>query len=250
MLKFHRDRQENPPPRQRWGQRAAFCWIVGFMLAFFPLYALGLLGMPRRSAAFFEPAYLPWTMAAMVGAVVILVAMLCLLIQLWISVRDRHANRVPGGDPWDGRSLEWSVSSPPPEYNFPVIPEVHSRDAYMRQKETGGGAHPRPDDYGDIEMPANSAMGPIFAITGFLLAFGLTWYQWWLIVAAGVASLIALIARGYVRDTTRLIPAAEVRRQHETWLATLASLTPVTRADEQSAANRGLPASPIEGAVQ
>ncbi|WP_110666681.1 cbb3-type cytochrome c oxidase subunit I [Salinicola halophilus] len=235
---------------ERWGRRAAIGWIVGFMLAFFPLYALGILGMPRRSAAFFEPAYLPWTMAAMVGAVVILFAMLFLLIQLWVSVRDRHANRVPGGDPWDGRSLEWSIASPPPAYNFPVIPEVHSRDAYMRQKETGGGAHPRPDAYGDIEMPASSAMGPIIGIAGFLMAFGLTWYQWWLVVAAGAVSLVALIARGFVRNATRVIPAAEVRREHEAWIATLDSLTPITRADEQTRANRGLPASPIEGAVQ
>ncbi|GHB21193.1 cbb3-type cytochrome c oxidase subunit I [Salinicola rhizosphaerae] len=235
---------------ERWGRRAAYCWIVGFMMAFFPLYALGVLGMPRRSAAFFEPTYLPWTLIAGIGAIVILVAMLFLLLQLWVSVRDRELNRVPGGDPWDGRSLEWSVSSPPPEYNFPVIPEIHGRDAYMRQKESGGGAHPRPDDYTDITMPANTAMGAIIGMTGFLMAFGLTWYEWWLVMAAGGATLVALVARGFTRQRTRTITAAEVHRQHDTWLRELASLRPVTRAEEQSSANRGLPASPVEGAVQ
>ncbi|WP_110692625.1 cbb3-type cytochrome c oxidase subunit I [Salinicola halophyticus] len=235
---------------ERWGRRAALCWIVGFMLAFFPLYALGVLGMPRRSAAFFEPAYLPWTLAAAVGALIILLAMLLLLIQLWVSIRDRDTNRVPAGDPWDGRSLEWSVSAPPPEYNFPVIPEVHSRDAYMRQKENGRGAHPRPDEYTDIVMPANSAMGPIMAATGFLIAFGLTWYEWWLVAAAGIVSLIALVARGYVRQRTRTIPAQTVRREHEAWLERVSRIRPVSRREEQTPANQGLAMSPLEGAIQ
>ncbi|MEC8918075.1 MAG: cbb3-type cytochrome c oxidase subunit I, partial [Pseudomonadota bacterium] len=187
---------------KRWGRRAAYCWVIGFMLAFFPLYALGVLGMPRRSLTFFEPAYLPWTIAAGCGAIVILFAMLFLLIQLWVSVRDRHHNNVFVGDPWDGRSLEWATSSPPPEYNFPVIPEVFSRDAFMAEKEQGK-AYQIPDEFPDIEMPANSAMGVIIAVTGTAMAFGLTWYMWWLVILSAMVTLVAIIARGYVRKTTR-----------------------------------------------
>ncbi len=106
----------------RWGYVAAILWIVGFVLAFFPLYALGLLGMPRRTAAFFEPAYLPYTLVAGLGALVILAALFSLFVQLWVSVRQRAANRVYVGDPWDGRSLEWATPAPPPEYNFPGAP--------------------------------------------------------------------------------------------------------------------------------
>ncbi|WP_244179745.1 cbb3-type cytochrome c oxidase subunit I [Salinicola salarius] len=234
---------------KRWGRRAAYCWVIGFMLAFFPLYALGVLGMPRRSLTFFEPAYLPWTIAAGCGAIVILFAMLFLLIQLWVSVRDRHHNNVFVGDPWDGRSLEWATSSPPPEYNFPVIPEVFSRDAFMAEKEQGK-AYQIPDEFPDIEMPANSAMGVIIAVTGTAMAFGLTWYMWWLVILAAMVTLVAIIARGYVRKTTRTIPCDEVRRTHLAWIECVRRTTPVDRSKEQTRENRGLPVPPVEGAVQ
>lgn len=234
---------------KRWGRRAAYCWVIGFMLAFFPLYALGVLGMPRRSLTFFEPAYLPWTIAAGCGAIVILFAMLFLLIQLWVSVRDRHHNNVFVGDPWDGRSLEWATSSPPPEYNFPVIPEVFSRDAFMAEKEQGK-AYQIPDEFPDIEMPANSAMGVIIAVTGTAMAFGLTWYMWWLVILAAMVTLVAIIARGYVRKTTRTIPGEEVRRTHLAWIECVRRTTPVDRSKEQTRENRGLPVPPVEGAVQ
>lgn len=234
---------------KRWGRRAAYCWVIGFMLAFFPLYALGVLGMPRRSLTFFEPAYLPWTIAAGCGAIVILLAMLFLLIQLWVSVRDRHHNDVFVGDPWDGRSLEWATSSPPPEYNFPVIPEVFSRDAFMAEKEQGK-AYQIPDEFPDIEMPANSAMGVIIAVTGTAMAFGLTWYMWWLVILAAMVTLVAIIARGYVRKTTRTIPGDEVRRTHLAWIECVRRTTPVDRSKEQTRENRGLPVPPVEGAVQ
>ncbi|MDF3918549.1 cbb3-type cytochrome c oxidase subunit I [Salinicola salarius] len=234
---------------KRWGRRAAYCWVIGFMLAFFPLYALGVLGMPRRSLTFFEPAYLPWTIAAGFGAIVILFAMLFLLIQLWVSVRDRHHNDVFVGDPWDGRSLEWATSSPPPEYNFPVIPEVFSRDAFMAEKEQGK-AYQIPDEFPDIEMPANSAMGVIIAVTGTAMAFGLTWYMWWLVILSAMVTLVAIIARGYVRKTTRTIPGEEVRRTHLAWIECVRRTTPVDRSKEQTRENRGLPVPPVEGAVQ
>jgi len=234
---------------ERWGRRAAYAWIIGFMLAFFPLYALGVMGMPRRSLTFFEPAYLPWTIAAGVGAIVILFAMLFLLIQLWVSVRDRHSNNMFAGDPWDGRSLEWATSSPPPEYNFPVIPEIHSRDAYMAEKEQGK-AYQVPDEFPDIEMPSNSAMGVIIAVTGTAMAFGLTWYMWWLVILSGVVTLVAVIARGFARKTTRTISGDEVRRTHLAWLEHIRRTTPVDRSKEQTSENRGLPVPPVEGAVQ
>ncbi|WP_087718368.1 hypothetical protein [Salinicola salarius] len=179
----------------------------------------------------------------------ILFAMLCLLIQLWVSVRDRHHNDVFVGDPWDGRSLEWATSSPPPEYNFPVIPEVFSRDAFMAEKEQGK-AYQVPDEFPDIEMPANSAMGVIIAVTGTAMAFGLTWYMWWLVILSAMVTLVAIIARGYVRKTTRTIPGDEVRRTHLAWIECVRRTTPVDRSKEQTRENRGLPVPPVEGAVQ
>ena len=234
---------------ERWGYRAAYSWIVGFMLAFFPLYALGLLGMPRRKVAFFEPAYLPWTIIAGVGALVILFALFSLVMQLGVSLRRRSAYATPVGDPWDGFSLEWSTSSPPPEYNFPVIPQINSRDPFLSEKDHGQ-AYQRPKSYADIEMPANSALGPILAVLSFLMTFGLVWYMWWLVVGSGLIGLIALIARSFVRRTTRIIGADEVRRTHERWLDQVARTQAIKRADERDTANQGLAVPPVEGAVQ
>ncbi|MFC0267794.1 cbb3-type cytochrome c oxidase subunit I [Kushneria aurantia] len=234
---------------ERWGRRAAWLWILGFMLAFFPLYVLGMMGMPRRSVSFTNPAYLPWTVIAGIGALVALAALACLLLQLWVSVRDRDHNRVFAGDPWDGRSLEWATSAPPPEYNFPVIPEIYGRDAFMLEKD-GGTPFQAPTQYQDIVMPANSAMGVIIGAAGFAAAFALTWYMWWLVVLSAVVMIGAAIARGFVRTTHYVISADEVRRTHEYWLREVEATTPIRRSQEQSGANRGRAVPPVEGAVQ
>ena len=116
------------------------------MLAFFPLYALGLMGLPRRRVAYTELSYVPLEIAAFLGAILLTVALVTLVVQLWVSIKHRDENRVFAGDPWDGRSLEWSVSAPPPEYNFAAIPVVTGRDAFTLAKEAGK-AYQLPDTY-------------------------------------------------------------------------------------------------------
>lgn len=143
---------------ERLGKVSALCWIFGFMLAFFPLYALGLMGLPRRSVSYTEPSYVPLEIVAFLGAILLTVALVTLVVQLWVSNKHRDENRVFAGDPWDGRSLKWSVSAPPPEYNFAVIPVVIGRDAFTLAKEAGK-AYQLPETCADIEVPKNSAMG-------------------------------------------------------------------------------------------
>lgn len=232
---------------EKWGRRAAVSWIAGFILAFFPLYGLGLLGMPRRTVAFFEPAYLPFTLIALVGAGLVLFAFGCLVAQLVVSIRERDDRRVPVGDPWDGRSLEWSIPAPAPEWNFAVLPQVETRDPFTEAKEQGR-AYRSPEDYEDIEMPRNSAIGPIVGVAGFACAFGLVWYMWWLAISGALLSLGAMLARGFARDTVRIIPAAEVREAHESWLALVRATPRVTRHEENTPANLGhaIPASQEE----
>src|SRR5665647_2997045 len=121
-------------------------------------YALGILGVPRREVELFEPAYLPYTIAAAFGAFLILGGLGSLFVQLWLSIRRRDMTKAFVGDPWNGRTLEWSTSSPPPEYNFAIIPTVSGRDAFFDQKSRGE-AYRAPDAYEDIEMPRNSAVG-------------------------------------------------------------------------------------------
>ncbi|MGH8316679.1 MAG: cbb3-type cytochrome c oxidase subunit I [Steroidobacteraceae bacterium] len=224
---------------ERWGMISALSWIFGFMLAFFPLYALGLMGLPRRTVAYSEPSYVPLEMVAFLGAILIIGALGALLVQFWVSIRDRDQNRVFLGDPWDGRSLEWSVSAPPPEYNFAVIPVVNDRDAFTAAKEYGKG-YQEPGEYVDIELPKNSAMGPVIGAAGFAIAFGLVWHIWWLVLLCALAAVATMILRGFARDITGTVPAHEVRREHRRWLDAVHAATAITRAQEREPANQGL----------
>ena len=233
---------------ERWGLVSALCWIFGFMAAFFPLYALGIMGLPRRSVAYADARYVPLEWVALGGALLVLVALLALLRQLWVSIKNREQNRVFVGDPWAGRSLEWGSSAPPPEYNFAVLPVVEGRDAFMTEKENGQ-AYLRPDTYADIELPKNSAMGPAIAAIGFALAFGLVWQIWWLVILAFLAAIASMIIRGFARDTTRIVPAQEVQREHQRWIAAVDHAKAVSRADECTPANVGLALLASEGVV-
>lgn len=233
---------------ERWGKVSALCWIFGFMGAFFPLYALGIMGLPRRSVAYAEARYVPLEWVAFGGALLIVSALLALLWQLWVSIKNRDENRVFAGDPWAGRSLEWATSAPPPAYNFAVIPVVEGLDAFTTAKENGR-AYLRPDTYVDIELPNNSAMGPATAVIGFALAFGLVWHIGWLVVLMLAAAIASMVVRGFARDTTRIVSAQEVQREHQRWLDAVAQATAVSRADECTPANVGLALQAADGGV-
>ena len=233
---------------ERWGRVSAICWIFGFMAAFFPLYALGIMGLPRRSVAYADPRYVPLEWVALGGAMLIFAALLALLWQLWVSIQNRDQNRVFAGDPWAGRSLEWASSAPPPEYNFAVIPVVTGRDAFTTAKESGR-AYLRSATYVDIALPKNSAMGPAIAIIGFALAFGLVWQIWWLVITTFVAAIASMIIRGFARDTARNVSAQEVQRDHERWIDAVMRVKAISRADECTPSNVGLALQLDDGGV-
>jgi cytochrome o ubiquinol oxidase subunit 1 len=224
---------------ETWGRVAFGFWFSGFLLAFMPLYGLGLLGMPRRTVEYFEPDYLPYTIVAAVGAALVLSALASLFIQLWVSIRRREQMRVFAGDPWNGRTLEWTVSCPPPEYNFAVLPTVHERDPFAATKARGD-AYPEPDAYADIEVPRNSAMGVVIGAAAALAAFGLVWHIWWMTIVGFVVVWGAVVARSFVRHTTRTVPATEVRRIEERWRRAVSTASAVSRDDETTPQNRGL----------
>ena len=147
---------------ERWGKASFWCWLVGFYIAFMPLYVLGLMGMTRRMQHYDNLAWQPWLLVAAVGVVIILAGIACQIIQLVVSIRDRKQHRDLTGDPWNGRTLEWSTASPPPAWNFAVLPEVSAIDAYWTSKQHTRGI---PDQsiparaYQPIEVPKNSAIG-------------------------------------------------------------------------------------------
>jgi cytochrome o ubiquinol oxidase subunit 1 len=224
-----------------WGRTSALLWIFGFAFTFMPLYVVGLMGMPRRSVTYTDPAFEPIIMVSLFGAALIVAGLGSTLVQLWVSIRDRDTTKVPVGDPWNGRTLEWSIPAPPPEYNFALVPQVTSRDAFTAAKERGA-AYPEPDQYEDITMPANTAIGMIVCIAGIALSFGLVWYIWWLAIAAAAIMPVAFIVRSFYMDTEKVVPAAQVEQEHKAWLAEVARATAITRDQETSTLNRGLAA--------
>jgi cytochrome o ubiquinol oxidase subunit I len=196
------------------GQAAFWCWLAGFYIAFMPLYFLGLLGMTRRMQHYDVAAWHPWLIVAAVGAVVILAGIGLQVAQLIVSIRRRQALRDETGDPWNGRSLEWATASPPPAFNFAVLPNVHGEEAYwgMKQRARNQNWLGEAPTYEDIEIPRNSPTGVICAFFATVMGFALIWHIWW---AAGVSALGAFVTFVIFawRDTAEFrIPAEAVAR--------------------------------------
>ncbi|MFY0398305.1 cytochrome o ubiquinol oxidase subunit I [Brevundimonas naejangsanensis] len=172
---------------KKWGLVSFWCWVVGFWMAFMPLYVLGFMGVTRRMRVFDDPAYQIWFVIAGVGVAVIAVGILAMLIQFAVSIINRDKLRDETGDPWQGRTLEWATSSPPPDYNFAKTPIIHDSDAWWDMKTRG---YERPSGgFKPIHMPANTGAGFILSALSLIVGFALIWYIWWL-AAAGFAALI------------------------------------------------------------
>jgi cytochrome o ubiquinol oxidase subunit 1 len=196
---------------ERLGKYAFSCWLVGFLLAFIPLYILGLMGATRRLDHY--DASLGWQglfIVAAIGAAVILAGIGFQILQLVYSIIKRNENRDLTGDPWNGRTLEWATASPPPHYNFAHIPQVHGRDAFWAMKHSKKSAEEI--DYQSIRMPKNTPAGMIIA--GFILAFGfaLIWHIWWLAGLSFAAAIICLINRLLGLDSEHTIPARTIKK--------------------------------------
>jgi cytochrome o ubiquinol oxidase subunit 1 len=182
---------------ERLGRYAFWCWIVGFVMAFIPLYALGLMGMTRRldhvGAA---SGWQPLLVVAAAGACVIAFGLFFQVLQLIVSIKQRKKN-IAGPDPWNGRTLEWSTPSPAPSYNFAVIPTVHGRDAFWTTKEF------RTSDVQTayIEMPKNTALGLVVAGASFLFGFGMIWHMWWLALLGAVGVFAIIVIRSLEENT-------------------------------------------------
>ncbi|WP_028232318.1 cytochrome o ubiquinol oxidase subunit I [Paraburkholderia mimosarum] len=194
-----------------WGKVSFWCWLIGYWLAFTPLYILGFEGMTRRMNHYEVADWHPWLVVALVGAVFVGMGILAFIVQIMVSLRDREANRDLTGDPWDGRSLEWSTSSPAPFYNFAVLPEITSMEQHWDNKEAGR-AWVQPRKYEDIHMPRNTGAGFIIAAFSLLFGFAIVWHMW-LFAAVGLVGMIAtFIVRSYDQDVDYWVPAAEVER--------------------------------------
>ncbi|ESQ80693.1 hypothetical protein ABENE_22280, partial [Asticcacaulis benevestitus DSM 16100 = ATCC BAA-896] len=194
-----------------WGKVSFWCWLVGYWLAFTPLYILGFRGMTRRMNHYDIPGWQPYLVVALVGAIIIGMGILALIIQLVVSIRDREKNRDLTGDPWDARSLEWSTTSPAPFYNFAHVPEITSLEQHWDDKISGR-AGVKPLHYEDIHMPRNTAAGVLISGFSLILCFALVWHMWAIALISLAATIGTFIHRSYNRDVDYWVPAAEVAR--------------------------------------
>ena len=194
------------------GKASFWCWTIGFYLAFMPLYILGLMGMTRRLQRYDVPEWHPWLLVAAGGAAMILVGIILMIAQLAVSIRRRADLRDVTGDPWNGRTLEWSTASPPPSFNFAVLPQVEGQEAYwgMKQQAQKDGTSP---NYRDIEMPRNSPTGFICAFFATFMGFGLIWHIWWLVGVAALGAYATFVVFAWRDQGEHMIPAATVAKE-------------------------------------
>ena len=195
-----------------WGKAAFWFWLVGFYVAFMPLYVLGFLGMTRRMQHYDVAEWRPWLLAAAAGAGLIALGIGCQVAQLVVSIRHRRKLADQTGDPWDGRSLEWATASPPPAFNFALMPDVSGEEPYWAMKDAAfarGGLTDEPK-YEAIEMPRNTATGVVTAFFATAVGFAMIWHIWWMALF-GIAGAFATFVAFAWRDRSEFeVPAAEV----------------------------------------
>ena len=197
-----------------WGKAAFWFWFFGFYFAFMPLYVLGAMGMTRRMQHYDVAAWHPYLLVAAFGAVLILCGIICHIVQLVVSIRWRHRLADLTGDPWDGRTLEWITTSPPPVFNFAVLPNVKGEEAYwgMKRKALAVGQLVEEPVYEDIEVPRNTPMGFITAFFSTITGFALIWHIWWLVCLGLLGAFLAFVRFAWRDEDEYRIPASEVAR--------------------------------------
>jgi len=199
---------------ERLGKLAFWCWVVGFYVAWMPGYVLGLEGMTRRMQHYDVPEWRPWLIIAAIGALIIMAGIVFQVMQIWVSIRDRESLRDEIGDPWDGRSLEWATPSPPPAFNYAVLPTIEGEEPYWDIKQIARERLVLRDepDYAEIEMPRNSPTGFVCAFFATFLGFALIWHIWWLVGIAAIGAFATFVVFAWRDEDEYVIPADEVAR--------------------------------------
>ena len=193
---------------RRLGAVSFWCWLIGFYLAFMPLYIVGLMGMTRRMQHYADLKWQPYLIVAEVGAVVILCGIVATIAQLVVSIRRREQHRDRTGDPWNGRTLEWSTASPPPEYNFAVLPRVESLDAFWALKQRGPVVPA--EHYESIELPSNSPNGFVTAFFAVVTGFALIWHIGWLAILGLACAALTLVAFGWMERVEKEVSGEQL----------------------------------------
>ena len=193
---------------QFWGKVSFWLWVVGFWVAFTPLYIMGLMGVTRRLHHFEDPSLQIYFIVALLGALMIAGGIGAFLVQIGVSIWKKEELRDVTGDPWDGRTLEWATSSPPPDYNFAFTPVIHELDAWYDMKDKK--AEAPIDGYRPIHMPKNTGTGVIIAALSTAAGFGMIWYMWWLAALGLIGVVVVAIWHTFNYDRDYYIPVEEV----------------------------------------
>ncbi|WP_294273767.1 cytochrome o ubiquinol oxidase subunit I [uncultured Sphingomonas sp.] len=193
---------------QFWGKVSFWLWVIGFWVAFTPLYIMGLMGVTRRLHHFDDPSLQIYFIVALLGALMIAGGIGAFLVQIGVSIWKKEELRDVTGDPWDGRTLEWATSSPPPDYNFAFTPVIHELDAWYDMKDKK--AQAPTEGYRPIHMPKNTGTGVITAGLSTAFGFGMIWYMWWLAAIALVGVVVVAIWHTFNYDRDFYIPVEEV----------------------------------------
>jgi cytochrome c oxidase subunit 1 len=187
---------------ERIGKIHFWLMFIGFNLTFGPMHILGLQGMPRRQDTYPEGmGWDFWNLMATVGAFTIGLSILVFMANWIISKRKEGS---AGADPWDARTLEWSIPSPPPHYNFAKIPRVTKRDDFWFKKyqvdqrerlvkvPAGGSEEAPSESEPHIHMP-DPSYWPFVAAIGFpLMAWGTMNRAWWLLIVGALVMVSGL----------------------------------------------------------
>lgn len=203
---------------EKLGIASFWCWLVGFYIAFMPLYVLGFMGATRRLSHYdASTGWQPFFIIAAIGALIIAAGIGFFVLQVIVSIIKRKELADKNGDPWDGRTLEWSTSSPAPFYNFAFVPEVHSLEPFWDEKQARL-KHPEKfanapkRQYEDIHMPKNTGLGVIIGLTAALFGFAMIWNIWWLAGLTAIIMFVSVLVRSFDYDIDYYVPAAEVER--------------------------------------
>ncbi|ASD67353.1 cytochrome o ubiquinol oxidase subunit I [Pseudoalteromonas piscicida] len=196
---------------ERWGKASFWCWLVGFFVAFMPLYVLGFLGMTRRLNHTNTPEWNIWLYIACIGAFIIMFGIVFQVVQLVVSYKNREQLQDTTGDPWNGHTLEWSTDSPPQYYNFAKTPVVDDIDAWTEMKEQGQ-AYQKPAHYQPIHMPKNTPAGVLISASLTVFCFAMIWHIWWLAAVGFVSAIAVFIKRCYTRDVDYYVQVDEIEQ--------------------------------------
>lgn len=197
---------------EKLGKYTFFCWLIGLFVAFVPLYILGLLGMTRRLSYYNNNSWHILLLIAMFGTIIILFGIIFQLLQLIISIIEKDKNKDYSGDIWNGRTLEWSISSPPPSYNFANIPNVIDRDHFWVIKKR---KYVKKNKYKKIKMPKDTSKAFIISLFSLMFSFSMVWYIWWLSFLGFIGIIITYMFYIYSKNKYYYINVDEIKKNEK-----------------------------------